>query len=64
MENSDLHLIVDEDFNIFNLGYSIQAVEIKPLIFIHSKYRDSAPTEAWDYFDHSMKKEEFKYLRV
>lgn len=53
MGKSDLHFIVDEDFNLFNLGSPIQAAGIKPLIFIHSKYRKSTPTKAWDYFDHS-----------
>lgn len=52
MGKSDLHFIVDEDFNLFNLGFPIQTVVIKPLIFIHSKYRKSTPTMAWNYFDH------------
>lgn len=50
MRKSDLHFIVDEDFNLFDLSGPIQIGGIRPLIFIHSKYNRS--TEYYDYFEH------------
>ncbi|WP_425636047.1 hypothetical protein ACPUEN_11675 [Algoriphagus yeomjeoni] len=52
MNKPDLHFIVDEDFNLFDLSHPINSDRIKPLIFIHSSYRKSTPTKAWNYFDH------------
>jgi hypothetical protein len=53
MKRPDLHFIVDKDFNLFDLSHPVRSEIIKPLIFIHSSYRKSTPTQAWDYFDHA-----------